>query len=547
MSGLTRREILLFVATLIAALVVLVLLGGGVLWTRPFWMDEAATYFLTTEPSLAAMLRLVAAGGDWNPPALHLGIRAAMALTFVDAPTPVFMHSFSLVCVSGALLLTYAALRRRFSVAAGVAGVLALAAHSLVVEHAFEGRFYGPWLFFAVGVAWSLGVDADAIRSRRRDIAIAAFAVLLVAIHWYGVVSLALLCAGAVAASDRPIRERLRLIAPAGIGLIVFVAMFPLALAQRRSAASVLWVPPLDVAQVFHVAGEIAPAAAVMALAVALLLGAFRTNQAEGNGMTARVSGASSSADGPAPGGGRGANAGAAFRDPGIGALMALAIMPLALVALSLLVTPSMIARYAIVATLVWAPLVAVAVDALGRRWLRFAAIGALSVFLVTQVHAAVVRQRQYSRVVALNEEAFERARALGVPILFQRLHLMYATAATHRSRGPAGFLDLPDSTIHALYPANEAEPLRNAFRLERDQARYHARIFGWPAMMSLAALDTAPRFAIVATDVSLPSDYRPIGRYAARLFPNHHATRVSPALTVLERAASPTQGTAAR
>ena len=43
----TPRELLLAALTLIAAIATLPLLGGTVLWTRPMWMDELCTAFVT--------------------------------------------------------------------------------------------------------------------------------------------------------------------------------------------------------------------------------------------------------------------------------------------------------------------------------------------------------------------------------------------------------------------------------------------------------------------------------------------------------------------
>src|SRR5437773_885928 len=181
------------------------------------------------------------------------------------------LRNISLVSVSLASLFVYATLRRRFSRAPAVAGTLAVAGHPLVLAHAFEGRFYGPWLLFAAGFAWALGLDADLPHSPRRNIALALIACLLVAIHWFGVLSLGLMCAGAVAVFYPRWRDGVRLIAPSAAALIALLALAPMALAQRANASGKLWVEKLSADQVLEMARNFW-VAAVPIVAVALLL-----------------------------------------------------------------------------------------------------------------------------------------------------------------------------------------------------------------------------------------------------------------------------------
>jgi len=508
----------MFAGALAVVVALLALVGGSVLWTRPLWMDEVAMYFLTGEASPVRMLRLIGQGGDWNPPTLHLVVWSVMRLTGVDALSPVFLRSFSLVCVSVAMVLLYAALRRTFGRASSVAGILVVAGQTLVIEHAFEGRFYGPWLGIAVGFLWALEMDADRPRSRRRDIVLAALSVLLVTIHWYGIFSLGLMCAGALASQRRRWREGARLVAPAIAGVGVLAALTPLALAQRASAAPVLWVQPLNLAQVEDMTSQFAPAALVVVLAVLLLLSVLgRRNPNATVDESSRPD--------------------VVFGKPAMAATLALGLMPLVLVFLSVALTPSMVYRYAIVASLAWAPVVALVATMLVRP-----ALVALIAFLAVSVcirTAGVIRDHaQFARVVGTNAQGYEQAKAMNVPIVFLRLQIMYAVAGTQRSpTTPARYLGLTDSIIDAMYPWRDAGHVRSSMRLDRDQALYHTRLFGWPILTPLSSFDSIPRFAIVATDMTLPPVYTPMDRYAARMFPHHRATKLGPALTLLELA----------
>ena len=510
---MTRRELALLAAALAVVVAALPLAGGAVLWTRPFWMDEIAMFFLTSEPP-GQMLRLVARGGDWNPPTLHLLVSGVMRVAGLDALTPVFLRSIALACVVGAIVLVYVTLRRRTSPGPAVAGVLALAAQSLVLEHAFEGRFYAPWLLFAAAFAWSLGIHQSRPGSRLRDAAIALAAVLVATIHWYGVFSLALMCVAAVIARRADIRAALRLVAPAAAGVVAVAACAPIAISQRASAAPVLWVHPLSLAQVDQFARQFIPGTLVVIVALVMVVEAVRRG----------------------PAGERPPSAAALLRDPGIAALLACAFMPFVLMVLSVVVTPSMVFRYAIVATLAWAVAVAMMAHQAGRV-ARGALLAALAVFLVARGAARVAEQRQFARVVALNRAGFERAKQDGVPVVFQRLHVIYPVAATERAPGtPARYLDISDSVLSAMYPQAQAAPFVASLRLDRDQARYHAGIYGWPVMAPVAGLDTVRKFYLVSTDATLPPGYAPVSRYAAALFPRHRVRRLSPVLSVLER-----------
>ena len=517
----TRKELLVVAGAFLVGVAAL-LVAGRVLWTRPFWMDEVAMFFLTSESSPAQMIRLIARGADWNPPTLHLLVWGSMRLVGLHAVTPVFLRSFALVCVLLGLLFVYLALRRRCGRAASAAGMLAVAAQSLVLDHAFEGRFYGPWLLFAALFAWTLGVDQSRERSRRRDVGIAIAAILLTTIHWYGVFSLALMAAGVLLAWRPRWREALRRLAPAAAGVVVLLALAPMALSQRASAAPVLWVHPLSAAQVEQMTRQFIPAVFVVGLALLLLADALRRR--EGDALA--TSG----------------------RDPGVAALLALAAMPLVLVVLSAVLTPSMVFRYAIVATLAWAPVAALCAERFGRG-ARAALLAALVLVVILNAAAHVREQRQFDRAVALNAAAFERAKAGNAPVVFQRLHVIYPVAGTQRGpASPARYIDISDSTLNALYPQADAEPVRSSFRLDRDQARYHAGLYGWPVMAPVAMLDTLPRFYLVATDATLPPGYAPVTRYGAALFPRHRVTRVSPALALFERdSAAPPRRAAAR
>src|SRR5439155_4482569 len=122
----------------------------------------------------------------------------------------------------------------------------------------------------------------------------------------------------------------------------------PMAIAQRSAAtgAGALWVPELSAAQV-SVMFRLFFLTTVPVLALILLL----------------IDGLRDQSDRPSVS----ANIRSAFRDPGIAALVSLALIPVTLAVVSLILQPSMLDRYATVTVLAWAPIAALAVETVGR------------------------------------------------------------------------------------------------------------------------------------------------------------------------------------
>lgn len=503
----TRLELLMFVVFLSLGIALLPLVGGSVLWTRPLWLDElcCVSFVVADASSPAQIISTIArARGDYAPPLLHLMVWPIARLA--GGPTPVLLHTISLVCVSFALLLVYAAMRRRFDRTPSAAATIAVASHSLVLYHAFEGRFYGPWLLFAAGHAWSLGISAP----RRRAFAQALFSIFLATIHWFGILSLGLLCLGAVAAHGRRWRDGLRLIAPSAAGIVALLAFIPMLLAQRAHSAPYLWVLNLSLDQVREMVALFWISTATIVAVAVLLIGALG---APGQRLSSIEF----------------------FRTPGLAALSALVLMPVALMVVSLLVQPSMVPRYAIVAALAWAPLVAAATAL--TRVARGAVLWFTVGLLVLAVQRSIADRREFADLVAAQSSAFQQAKAAQTPIVFASLHTIYPVAGPERSpHSLARYLDLPESAIDSLFSTDGMAPIRRKVRLERDYARSHSDAFGFPILASQAQLDTTRRFVLLARDASLPGGYKDAKRYGRVLFPRHRVTRINQFLSLFER-----------
>jgi hypothetical protein len=516
---MTRRELLVFVVVCGVAIALLPVFGGAVLWTRPMWFDElCCTVFVVQDASSPfGVIANVYRPADYAPPLLHLIVWFVSRLA--GGLTPVVLRSISLVCVSLGLLFLYATLRRRFGRAPSAAGTIAVASHSLVIAHAFEGRFYGPWLLFAAAFAWSLGIDRDRPRSRRRDIAVAVCSILIPTIHWFGVFSLGLMCGAAIAVHGRRWRDGARLVAPSAAGFVALLICAPMAIVQRASSTGMLWVKELSGQQVMEMASLFWLAAPPVLAMVLLLIQSLRdTPGADAPGVSRP-------------------HALTLLRSPDLAALTSLALMPVVLIVLSVVLQPSMVPRYGIVAALAWAPLVAMAVASVGRM-----ARGAILVLLVSMLclgaKRAIAEKQEFADLFAVLTAAYEQAKVEHVPIVFTSMHIIYPTAGLQRSDAmPARYLDLPDSTITALFPAPGMEPIRKKIRLDRDQARGHARTYRFPILATQAQLDTTRRFFLLATDISLPGGYKSAALYGRALFPRHQVRRLNSVLSIFERA----------
>jgi hypothetical protein len=338
------------------------------------------------------------------------------------------------------------------------------------------------------------------------------FSVLLVSIHWFGVLSLGLMVVAAVASQWPRWREGLRLVWPSVFGGVVLIALIPMALGHRASAVSLgaLWIPPLNGPQVMFIVRLFFWAVAPVAAAALLAWNAVRAPR-----PTLVV-------------------VGEALRDPGTAALAALALFPAVLVVVSVLLQPSMLERYAIVTVLAWAPLVALTVSTLGRM-ARVAAVGLTLTLAGICVHRAIAIRGDEARAVSETQSAFDQATALHLPIVFPSILAMYPVGGPSRDQTLL-FLDLPDSAIAALVPQPRLGWLRRDLTVARNIARGHHSAYGFPAIVMQSQLDTTPRFLIVATEESLPRLYPRMDWYAKAVFPHHRLTRLSPTLALLER-----------
>jgi hypothetical protein len=520
----TRREAVIAVLLLSAWWLGLAVHDGAILLTRRFHLDElCCTVYALREASNPLEVARLALRYDIAPPLLHSLLWPVAQLAGSE---PTTLRVVPLMSVALATILLYFVLRRRFGIASSAAGVLAVLSNSLVITHAFELRFYGLWLLLGCAFAWAVGLDPGR-PSRPRDVALALLAAGLCALHWFGVTSLALLVAGAFAAraAGAPVgprfgewRQALRLLAPAIAGPIVLLLLLPAMLRQLEySGVALLWVPTLSVAQVMQMAQFFwirIPIAVGFALLLAYALFPALAGPVR---ITARV--------------------GELLRDPSLGALVATLLMPVVLILITIVLEPVMVPRYAIVGVLAAAPVVALAIEPLGKVG-RAAIFVVLALLLIGFADRELLNGRSTEAYYAAYERDLREAHRLdpALPLVFQSYPLAYATDGDARRQTITRVMQLSDSALDALYPPQDMNVEKIRLLRARRMVQLHEATFGFPRSVSVNELQAAPRFALFARDSDLPASLQSSIALGQRLFPSHSARRVSDIVTVFER-----------
>ncbi|HUQ18508.1 MAG TPA: hypothetical protein VM099_02750 [Gemmatimonadaceae bacterium] len=440
----------------LAAVALIALMLGGLaiergwfLFQWPFWLDEYHTLFLAEKGSLARSMSDLAAGGDSNPPLLFVIFRL---IAQFHPLTPMTVRIASFVMVWGALVFAFLTLRRTVPRSAAFIGAFAVWCHVLTLEEAFEARFYGPWLLFAALTAWSFGIDAMHSTSRRRNFTVAASAVLLCTIHYFGIFSLTLLVAGwACVIVGR--RQECRRMLPILAGPAALALCAPLFVGQRRALTVKTWIEPLNAAQVREMLTTFYGRAPFL-ICVFFACGAaawYILGRPENRA------------------------------DPRIALveflpLMFLLLMPVVIIVISLLLQPSMLDRYAVSGLLGWAAVAALAAAALplsGRIGL-----GLFLFYLSLTPIKAWIDRVNYLEAKITNEVAQVRPFLdSGIPIFDPIRHSLYPIVYATEKPNQFVYPDFTDSTAHQ----RDFSPLRI---LERDLARVHNARYGFPRLL---------------------------------------------------------------
>ena len=458
---------------------------------------------VANRPGVGQLIADLRAGSDFAPPFTHLALWTLRVVTGGGELEPWIARAFMLLCVATAIAFTYHALRRHFARSAAALGALSVASHAMVVGYAFEVRFYAPWLMFAAMFAWSLGVATP----RRRMILGAIAAIGLCTTHWFGVVTLGLMCLGALLC--RP--ARIERVTPALAGIAALLLCFPVLISQRASVTERSWVQELSWAQFAHLANtfwlSLIPLLGLAIIGVSLAMQRTRRPALD---VLRQVT-----------------------HSPSVAALLALAAMPLALTVLSLL-QPVMLDRYALTALLAWAPLIAVAASLLAPA-ARYAAGVVLLVVTLASLGGQVGIQRQLAQTVARDQQILREQCPRGTVAFTTRLQMYYHTDFIRRECPGARYVAISNEKLERLYRGPN-ERVQRQFRSENEFARMHGRLYGFPQVIGNAELDSLDHFVVMAEPSTVPRDQTGRELLSPIMFPAHHATALNGNGTLYER-----------
>ena len=482
----SRREATWFTLAGAAFIVLeIAALGAWAMFTRPFWLDEIHTYLVAGTQSLPDSMRSLAAGADFNPPAIYFLYRS-LALV-AGGLSPITARIVAALCVLGALTTVYILLRHQFSAWPAAVGTLSVWAQQVVMHAAFEARFYGPLLLASGCLLLALFRTATREPTRASAVALALASIAVCTAHYFGILTWTIGIATVLLSVPGSRSALMRRLSPALAGPLALAACLPLYVGQRAALTVPTWIPDVSVIE----AGRLL-AVFLLTLPLAVALACWALTQARAWRAEARVQ--------------RIAPPTLAL---GSRLLLAQVAVPFALVGFSLLVQPATELRYWIVGAVAPAPVVALVISRADSLVRVVGTIGIIAASVktlwgeTTRAESLVRRVRDDVRVATQLAESgalvVARNRDTLYPVLYERPEL----------RSTAAVLDsTPFDSANAF------------FAVERDIARVHHRLYGFPKLVTPDYLSRLASFYLVEPERD--------GAPTSQEFPRHAIRRVA-------------------
>jgi hypothetical protein len=314
--------------------------------------------------------------------------------------------------------------------------------------------------------------------SAARFAQLALLSALTCLIHYFGVISLACLAAGALLQRSSRAHAT-RLLAAMGVGVLALVAWLPVYARQRHVLSVRTWIEPVSRDQLTEfLTAFYAWLPLVLVLLAVAGHEALRRRRAIGEAVEVSTAQA---------------------------ALLGLLALPLALVVFSVVVQPTLIDRYALPAVAGLACVGAIAVARLPIQLQLLLLVGALG------LHARALRERAGS-AVTFDAGVRGRVRAANAiasdprPVIATDRTILYPVALSAANRNPRlSFLTLPTDTIRRELEARGARGSVDLFLIDRDGATAHHQIFGFPALLPLDSLRRLESFFALGSEPTRP------------------------------------------
>ena len=231
-----------FVGLAAVAMVQLIVTRRLELFSHPLWLDECFTSLIANDKSFSHMVAAVAAGVDTNPPTLYL-ILWPIARIF-GSLSDTGLRAIAVIWMLAGMTGLYAICRRFFAPGPSAVAVLALWAHPLIIDQAFEGRYYAPWLALTVWFCY-LQMIADHDEPAGRRVARYVLGIIATSIHYFGVIAMIM-----IGSADLLVHRRIKRIVPILIGLLAVAACVPFLFGQRAGLSIPTWIDPVSVSEI---------------------------------------------------------------------------------------------------------------------------------------------------------------------------------------------------------------------------------------------------------------------------------------------------------
>lgn len=454
------------IAIVCLILVQIVATRSASLFTNRLQLDEYHTLLLVEDPDLPHSMEALKHGADVNVPALYLLNR--LVTRCVGSTDPVVLRGTGFAAVVAGITGLYLLIRRVYSPDVAFIAALVPWTHPIVLDQAFQARFYGPWF---AGVIWFALALNFWDRSRSKfwpGLLVAATATFVCTIHYFGVFSLMLVALAHTIFVGKPWRSSLARLIPVAAGPLALAAFLPFYFGQKATLSVPTWIPPPSAGSVIDLINKLYKfhvfAIPVCGLTASLLL--------------ARRELTSGATPGPDE-----------SRLPELAGVASLGLFPVLLIAFSYMFQSVLADRYFIVTVASFSVLIGPVLSRTARpiRWAVLLGVLALgSASLITQARtfrAFEAARTATARVV----EALPNA-----PILFKSRATLYELR-----------WDLPRfrERYFLMSPDDFGERSTDILKVESSMARNHLRWYGMPRSADLASLKSAPVFFVVGLD----------------------------------------------
>ena len=333
-------------AALLATLVLSIVwaVDGGYLMQRQMWMDEIHSWLLIQDASTSRSLQALADGVDYNPPTYILLARQLRYLP--GGITERRLRCLSLSLMLLAVLGVFSLLRRRYPMLICTAAVLLMASSVHLIHQSTEMRFYPLWL---AACSWlCVAMDVERLEKqwqfRLSNVVALLMAVIITTTHYFGILTLGLICGGALLAPNLT-KGRVRMILVIALtGGVCLIGCLPFLIVQRSALSQATWISPATVADSIEFLTALFPLLPVIVSGIAFVLSAA-LNKSHDLVRSSKTHDARQLAP-----------------------CMLLSLMPPVIVLLSWTIQPAMVTRYAVTGVLGFGPIFAVLLSRCGQR-----------------------------------------------------------------------------------------------------------------------------------------------------------------------------------